>query len=118
MLVYIRESCLNHVLKPITLGDIPETLVNRLQEEKRIEADHRKAKAELSNSTTLVLILDEDFYSWQVSNRHKILPDSQLIKCLIIFSFSRKWICVISNLYPLDASIFERLLLAKKLYLV
>ncbi|VDN96465.1 unnamed protein product [Rodentolepis nana] len=68
MLVYIRESCLGTVLRPITLDDIPACLVSRLREEKRIEADHRKAKAELSNSTTLVLVLDEDFYGWQGSD--------------------------------------------------
>nr|CDS27258.1 ubiquitin carboxyl terminal hydrolase 7 [Hymenolepis microstoma] len=68
MLVYIRESCLGRVLRPIALDDIPECLVSRLREEKRIEADHRKARAELSNSTTLLLVLDEDFYGWQGSD--------------------------------------------------
>lgn len=111
MLVYIRESCLGTVLKPITLDDIPECLVSRLREEKRIEANHRKARAELSNSTTLVLILDEDFYGWQVS--HMPLNGTCLLACMseiLIFSSPRDLTCAILRQYHLGASTFPRML--------
>lgn len=66
MLVYIRESALSQVLKPVTIDDIPESLFSRLREERRIEADHRRAKAESHLYTYVILVLDEDFYGWQV----------------------------------------------------
>ncbi len=66
MLVYIRESVLPEVLKPVPVAEIPETLVARLKEEKRIEADHRRAKAESHLYTYVLLVLEEDFHGWQV----------------------------------------------------
>lgn len=44
MLVYIRESKLSEVLCPISDDDVPEPLVQRLNEERRIEAYRRKER--------------------------------------------------------------------------
>ncbi|KAG9509762.1 Ubiquitin carboxyl-terminal hydrolase 7, partial [Fragariocoptes setiger] len=46
MLVYIRDSLLPKVLEPVTEADIPEQLVERLQEEFRQEAQRRKERNE------------------------------------------------------------------------
>ncbi|VDD80830.1 unnamed protein product [Mesocestoides corti] len=65
MLAYIRESSLSHVLRPVSVADIPDTLVARLKEERRVEADHRRAKAESHLYACVLLVLEEDFYGWQ-----------------------------------------------------
>ncbi|VDN11472.1 unnamed protein product [Dibothriocephalus latus] len=67
MLVYIRRSALPTVLRPLSSTDIPESLIGRLEEERLIEADHRRAKAESHLYTCVLLVLEEDFYGWQVS---------------------------------------------------
>ncbi|KAL7064088.1 hypothetical protein AAHC03_05089 [Spirometra sp. Aus1] len=65
MLVYIRRSALPTVLRPLSTADIPESLIGRLEEERLIEADHRRAKAESHLYTCVLLVLEEDFYGWQ-----------------------------------------------------
>ncbi|CDS42353.1 ubiquitin carboxyl terminal hydrolase 7 [Echinococcus multilocularis] len=65
MLVYFRESSLPQVLKPVSTADIPDSLLTRLKEERRVEADHRRAKAESHLYACILLVLDEDFYGWQ-----------------------------------------------------
>lgn len=72
MLVYIRETSLAQVLRPVSASDIPESLLARLKEERRVEADHRRAKAESHLYACILLVLDEDFYGWQVCSQvHK-----------------------------------------------
>lgn len=67
MLVYIRQSALAQVLRPVSVSEIPESLISRLKEERRVEADHRRVKAESHLYTCVLLVLEEDFYGWQVS---------------------------------------------------
>lgn len=107
MLVYIRESSLPQVLQPISLADIPESLVSRLREERRIEADHRKVKAELNNYTSLVIVLDEDFYGWQVRRCFRFNALPYLRVGANIFSH-RDSICATSRQYLLDDSLSSK----------
>ncbi|XP_064631404.1 ubiquitin carboxyl-terminal hydrolase 7-like isoform X2 [Lineus longissimus] len=46
MLVYIRESSFSEVLQTVDESDIPDSLIQRLQEEKRLEAQKRKERNE------------------------------------------------------------------------
>lgn len=65
MLVYIRESCLNDVLCEVTEADIPQTLIERLAEERRLEAQKRKERTEAHLYMTIQVVSNDNFYGHQ-----------------------------------------------------
>ncbi|BET01842.1 ubiquitin carboxyl-terminal hydrolase [Nesidiocoris tenuis] len=61
MLVYIRDSELSTVLQEVTENDIPQELVERLQEEKRLEQIRRKERSEAHLYMTVHVVLEDSF---------------------------------------------------------
>lgn len=61
MLVYIRDSELSTVLQDVTEDDIPQELIERLQEEKRLEQIRRKERAEAHLYMTVQVVLEDSF---------------------------------------------------------
>lgn len=61
MLVYIRDSELATVLQDVTESDIPQELVERLQEEKRLEQIRRKERSEAHLYMTVQVVLEDSF---------------------------------------------------------
>ncbi|XP_023245457.1 ubiquitin carboxyl-terminal hydrolase 7 [Copidosoma floridanum] len=61
MLVYIRNSQLENVLQDVREEDIPQELVDRLQEEKRLEQIKRKERNEAYLFMTVNVLLENSF---------------------------------------------------------
>ncbi|KAF9301521.1 hypothetical protein BGZ74_006608 [Mortierella antarctica] len=61
MLVYIRNSDMNEILKPLTTDDIPEHLLRRLDDEKAAMESKRKEREESTQFFNVNLISDIDF---------------------------------------------------------
>lgn len=65
MLVYIRESCMNDLLVSVNEKDIPESLVERLAEERRLEAQKRKERTEAHLYMNIQVVTDDNFNGHQ-----------------------------------------------------
>ncbi|XP_033118944.1 ubiquitin carboxyl-terminal hydrolase 7-like [Anneissia japonica] len=76
MLVYIRDSCLDDILQPVTDEDIPDTLQKRIQEERKLEIQRRKDKSEAHLYMLLRVYTEDQFYGHQGND----LFDSEKIK--------------------------------------
>lgn len=61
MLVYIRNSDMDEILKPLTTDDIPEHLLRRLDDEKAAMESKRKEREESTQFFNVNLISDIDF---------------------------------------------------------
>ncbi|XP_039253569.2 ubiquitin carboxyl-terminal hydrolase 7-like [Styela clava] len=68
MLVYIRENKLSEVLCPISDKDVPENLVNRLSDEREVEAYRRKERAEAHLYMTVNVITEDQFWGHQAED--------------------------------------------------
>lgn len=66
MLVYMSEADIKELLLPIDGDDIPINLHQRFTNEKHIEYQKRKEKANAYLYSSVIIVLDEDFYGWQV----------------------------------------------------
>ncbi|XP_077980640.1 ubiquitin carboxyl-terminal hydrolase 7-like [Glandiceps talaboti] len=65
MLVYIRDSLKDEILHRVTDSDIPDQLRERLQEEKRLEAQRRKERNEAHLYMTVNVITEDQFCAHQ-----------------------------------------------------
>ncbi|XP_018496359.1 ubiquitin carboxyl-terminal hydrolase 7 [Galendromus occidentalis] len=65
MLVYIRDSALPDVLQKVEKEAIPEQLMDRLQEEKQVEAQRRKERNEAHLYMQVQVVLEEHFFVHQ-----------------------------------------------------
>lgn len=62
MLVYVRDSCKDVVLKDVKRNDIPQVLQDRLIEEKKLELIRKKERTEAHLFMQLNIILEKEFY--------------------------------------------------------
>ncbi|KAK2160538.1 hypothetical protein LSH36_131g04007 [Paralvinella palmiformis] len=65
MLVYIRESHLSKVLEPVSADDIPTSLVNKLEEEKRLEVQRKKERTEAHLYMNVHVLTEDNFFGHQ-----------------------------------------------------
>ncbi|XP_064603934.1 ubiquitin carboxyl-terminal hydrolase 7-like isoform X2 [Liolophura sinensis] len=65
MLVYIRESEMSEVLHSVDECDIPESLKSRLAEERRLEAQKRKERADAHLYMSVQVLTEDNFYGHQ-----------------------------------------------------
>ena len=65
MLVYIKNSELQHVLQEVREEDIPQELIERLQEEKRLEQIKRKERNEAYLFMTVNVLFEDSFEGHQ-----------------------------------------------------
>ncbi|KAK3717321.1 hypothetical protein QZH41_011551 [Actinostola sp. cb2023] len=61
MLVYIRDDDMKTILKKVKEDDIPESLVQRLLEEKRLEVQRRKERTESHLYITVEVLTEDQF---------------------------------------------------------
>lgn len=62
MLVYVRDSCKETVLREVKRTDIPQVLQDRLTEEKKLELIRKKERTEAHLFMQLNIILEKEFY--------------------------------------------------------
>lgn len=65
MLVYIRDNEMKDILEDVDECTIPDTLVQRLQEEKRLEAQRRKERQEAHLYMTVDIVTEDQFAGHQ-----------------------------------------------------
>ncbi|XP_021358377.1 ubiquitin carboxyl-terminal hydrolase 7-like isoform X1 [Mizuhopecten yessoensis] len=65
MLVYIRESCINESLHVMSESDIPQCLIDRLAEERRMEVQKRKERTEAHLYMNVQVVTEDHFYGHQ-----------------------------------------------------
>lgn len=65
MLVYISRQHIPHILEDVSEHDIPVELVERLQEEKRLETLRRKERSEQCHYMSVQVVLEDSFEGHQ-----------------------------------------------------
>jgi len=65
MLVYIREHCKDDIICSVTEEDIPDSLKDRLAEERRLEAQKRQERKEAHLYMNVQVVTEDYFYGHQ-----------------------------------------------------
>ena len=65
MLVYVRKSAMKEIICDVAEDDIPSELVERLQEEKKVEIVKRKEKSESHLYMTIRILFEDCFHGHQ-----------------------------------------------------
>lgn len=79
MLVYVRDGSLADVLQPVTEQDIPEQLVERLQEERRQEGLRRKERNEAHLYMNVQVLTADNFCGHQGTDLYD--PEKVTYRC-------------------------------------